>query len=485
MRISKVAIFIVFCFAVTFLTPVAYAAEQLPHPQTYMVHPGQVSKIIKMLDDPKDLIVTYPLKDAVPPEVYRMLTFDIEDAKMVTEEIVGFKSPDLVGNIAPEIKPGKYTYKDVEKSPGLRELFPPEFLSFIKPGGPPLVGSIPEFEIIPTRQLYWYPGICRLTKQNLGKAKLDQSGYIVPLSWQGGIPFPRPSGKFKARHVLYNFEKRSAETFERCVMLNGESMGYDKNLKMDKYNLYTANFIRLMGRSLFPPYGWFDERARKNGEFTAFGNTLFEPRASRGTVILQYSYDDPHKMDPWMIYVPSLRRIRKMAATDTQDPQGDMAYDDRSHLTQKITPKKYPYKFDIIAEREYLLPISWDNSSVWIDSENGLCLRDVQFMRRPCYALQMTQLDNNYIYSKRVLYMDKENFTCTFSANYDQRGQFYRSQFFIWTFMSELGQLVPWGMPTVQHDHIDLHSTFQMQVPLPADFPRISFTIQELIKRGK
>ncbi len=31
-----------------------------------------------------------------------------------------------------------------------------------------------------------------------------------------------------------------------------------------------------------------------------------------GTVVLNHKYDDPNKMDQWMIYAPSLRRIRKM-----------------------------------------------------------------------------------------------------------------------------------------------------------------------------
>ena len=293
----------------------------------------------------------------------------MEEAKKLQEELVGFKSPDLVGKIAPEIKPGKYTYQDLESSPGLKELLPPEFLIHIKPGGPPLVGNIPEFEIVPTRQMYWYTRYGRATKDNLEKTKLDPDGYIVPMTWLGGAPFPRPSGNFKAQQVYYNFEKRT-ENFERCVTLNGESMSFDKNLKMDKRNLYQANFIKLMGRTMFPPYGWLDERAEENGEFSAFDSLVFEPRANRGTVVLQYAYDDPDKPDTSMIYVPSLRRVRKMASTDTQDPQGDMTYDDRSHLTQKITPKKYPYKFDIIAEREYLIPANKETVQ-HIDRQQG------------------------------------------------------------------------------------------------------------------
>ncbi|MBW2144128.1 MAG: hypothetical protein JRG75_07010, partial [Deltaproteobacteria bacterium] len=127
----------------TFLPLAAWGSEALPHPDTYLNHANESYKLKKITDDPTDLIAAYPLKDALPPEIYRLMTFDVEEAKRQTAEILGFKSPELVGNIAPEIKPGKYTYKDVEKSPVLKELFPPEFRSFIKPGGPPLIASIP------------------------------------------------------------------------------------------------------------------------------------------------------------------------------------------------------------------------------------------------------------------------------------------------------------------------------------------------------
>ena len=117
-----------------------------------------------------------------------------------------------------------------------------------------------------------------------------------------------------------------------------------------------------------------------------------------------------------------------MNPTETQEPAGDIAYDYREHMVQKITPNRYPYKFEIIGDREYLLPIQYDQGRAWIDSNNGYALKGVQFMRRPCYVLQMTQLDTNYIYSKRVIYIDRESFRCSFSASYDQEGRLYRSR---------------------------------------------------------
>ena len=133
------------------------------------------------------------------------------------------------------------------------------------------------------------------TKQNLGKTKLDKDGYIVPRSWQGGIPFPKPSGKFKAQQVYYNFEKRS-DAFNKNFFLSMESNGYDRNLNMDKYTRSPWFAIRgLWDAFLFPPYGWFDERAERNGEFSAFAYVNFEPRAMRGMGVLNYHYDDPNK----------------------------------------------------------------------------------------------------------------------------------------------------------------------------------------------
>ena len=186
-----------------------------------------------------------------------------------------------------------------------------------------------------------------------------------------------------------------------------------------------------------------------------------------------------------MVYLPSLRRNRKLNPTDTQDPSGDMTYDDLSLLAQKITPERYPYKFEIIEEREYLMPTGYDTGKVWVDSKNGYALKGVQFTRRPCFTLQMTQLDKNYIYSKRILYIDKETFRSVFSANYDQEGRLYRTQIYVTAFMSDIGQIASYGSHIFQFDHRDLHSSFQMPIPFPASFSRRDFTIEYLINRGK
>ncbi len=481
---NLVKIVLVCCLSAAFLPLAAWAAEEMPSTETYLPSTSEIMKQKASYDDKTNLMVVYHPKDVLGPEVWKFMNFDVEEMKKLTAEILGYTAPDLVGRVAPEIKPGKYSYEDLEKYPGLKELFTPVLLRTVKAGGPPFVCSIMDFEIEPTRQLHWSLPICEITRQNLGKTKLDQDGYIVPRSWQGGVPFPRPSGKFKAQQVYYNMEKRSA-SYDTCYKLTGEGLAFDKSLTIDKYNKYARNIMKLMGRSLFPPFGWFDERAERRGEFQADAVQILEPRANKGLVTMLLRYDDPNKMDPMMMYLPQMRRIRKMSSTDTQDPNGDAAYDDLGFLRQKITPKRFPYKFEIVDEREYLLPISYNKASAWIDKENGYAVRELGLQRRPCYSLRMTQLDPNYIYSKRVYHIDKETWQPAWAEFYDQKGRLYRTYNVTFAYIPECGQSVPHGVPSWQVDYIDTHSSYQVLTEMPANHSRRAFNMENLTRKGK
>jgi len=476
--------FLLVCLSAGFIASSVWAGDQMPDAESYIPDLKDILEKKKSYDDNTDLIQAFHPKDILPPEVWKYMHFDIDKMKKMTAEIVGFTAPERVGKIAPEIKPGQYTYQDLEKYPGLKKLFPPVILRDIKAGGPPISCNFQTFEIAPTVQFHWSLPICEATVKNLGKTKLDKDGYRVALTWEGGVPFPKPSGAFYAQQVYYNFEKRSHQ-FDFSYLLVSESFGFDRNLTLDKYNTISGFWCKMMGRVFIPPFGWLDERAKENGEFKAYSVVIHKPRANRGTITLNYEYDDPFKMDPVMIYVPSLRRIRKMGATDTQDPRGDLTYDDTNFISQKITPKRFPYKFEIIEEREYLLPLSYNTSKAWVDSKSGWAVKDLQFQRRPTYVLQMTQLDPNYTYSKRVYYIDGETYQPVIGEFYDQNGKLWRSYMVPYQFIPECGQLTSYGQPALQKDYIDLHSSFQMLVYTPASWDRRYFTIEHLIKYGK
>jgi hypothetical protein len=441
-----------------------------------------LAKYKKWVDDPAPLNKVLPYSKVLPPDVYAKLIWDIPTMKKAWEEVVGFKAPDIVGKIAPEIKPGKYTYKDMETMPGLKELMIPYYRDHaFKPAGPPWAANFSEFTIIPTQQYFYALPVAEATKKNMGKTKLDQRGYIVDESYEGGLPFPRPSGNFKGQEILYNIVKRyfNSESDDST----GQFKGFNKNLKLDFDGLIEIKTLRLAKRVVIPPLGYLDERARARKEESAVLLSYLAPRDQAGTALQVVTFEEAKKFDAMYLYIGVLRRIRQMSTTDTQDALGgqDVIYDDNRGFSS-LTPTRWPWKVEVIGEREYLVPTTTDGSIYF--SSKGMELRNVEMERRPCWVVKMTQLDKNYVYGHKILYIDKETLLWYLFESYDQKGRLYRTGHEIRTFIPEMGmhaQRVVWD-----RDHVDLHSSVAIPFVTPIYYMgRSDVSLEGMIKKGK
>ncbi len=472
--------FIVFSLSTVTFTSGSALESSLPRPDQLVDHKS-------LYDDPRSM-VSGPLHPSkvLPSEEWAKLVFDKKEMSELWENIVGFKAQDRVGKIAPEVKPGKYTYKDIETNPGLRELMIPQLRdNYIKAGGPPFAGNISEFEIVPTIQHYHSLPVSKQTQKNIGKTKQDEQGYIISSSFEAGIPFPRPSGKYKAQQIIYNNYQRCS-MWDCCYRMMGGADGIDKKLKPDFLALYYLDSIRLSKRSLFEPYGWYDQRAQNIGEERSMMTVMLSPRDVKGFTVLAYNYEAVDKVNQSMSFLPTLRRIKKMSATDTQDPINgqDLIYDDTDGFGQKLNPDRYPYEYKLIAEREYLVPVSIDGTG-YIDTKDGYSYKNLKMMRRPMYVIELIQQDRNYVYSKRIIYIDAESFYSGQLYNYDQKGRLYRSDCKIVSFLPECGMLYGNGAPSLQRDHIDTHATLVQMYAVPVMWERNHFSLRKLMKNAK
>jgi len=477
---KKTKAFIV-CFVVFFLPMILLASPVWS--QEYTITMDQFLKGKTYYDDPRPLYDgDLAWRKILPPEVLSKLSYDEETMKKEWADLIGFKAPDVVGKIAPDIKPGKYTYQDKDKFPGLKELMIPNHYALFKPTGPPLAGSFPEITVVPTTQLYHALPIIRETKKNMGRTKLDDLGYLNDATWVAGFPFPRPEGKFLAQQYIYNWEKQLVMG-ENAWTLH-DARGWNRNLREDTVGNIQQLDLKLSGRVLMPPYGWFDERAKNAGEYTSVFLLYDMPRDMYGNAMTRIAYRDRDTFDSFHLYINSIRRVRKMSATDTQDAMGgtDLIFEDKSGFGQKLSPKRYPYKMEVIADREYLLPVSLD-ASEYIASK-GAELRNVKFQRRPVVVLQLTQSDPNYVYSKRIIYIDKETFNIIAAENFDRKGRLYRT-FTSWYYLEpKCGVYLI--IVALEHDYIDSHSTMLRPYMLLAPWMnRGHQDLGALIKRGK
>jgi len=468
---------LVLFLALLMVKPMVWAGEE------YKVTLEEWAKNKKFFDDPRPFLKELHPKKILPPDVYAKLTYDVEAMKNLWAKVVGFRAPEVVGKIAPEIKPGHYTYKDKEKYPGFKELMTPEYYKRFNPGAPPFAGNFSEIRIVPTRQYYYALPVAEATQKNEGSSKLDDNGILKQGTYVAGFPFPRPSGKLMANQLIYNYLYRYFNYESTCYALS-HSEGFSKSLRRDRHTEGDNYSLRLQGRVTMEPYGWFDERAKKKGEDKSYLVTYTAPRDYVGNVVSWSIYLDPDKFNSLLFYVSALRRVRIMTATDLQQPggTGDIIFADPEMYGQQLSTKIYPYKCEVISEREYLVPIVTDGSEYF--SSEGAEMRNFQFERRPVYVVKMTQLDKNFVYSFRILYIDKETFLIHAIENYDQKGRLYRSAYTLYSFVDEMGMPISSILNLI--DHLDMHSTLTLMFYTPAPWIGRKHTeLQGLFAKGK
>ncbi len=427
---------------------------------------SKLKKMKSFLDDPTPFFeVIENGKALMSAEGWNEALIDVDAAKEQWAEIVGFKAPDVVGKIAPEIKPGKYTIADKDKY-AFDKLMPKVIYDrFSKPSekGKKHGGNFTEFEIVPTRQYFQHPGVSKATKAGRGKSKLDADGYLDYATYEGGYPFAAPSGDQKADQIVYNAlieYQHYPEEYAQQVA----TWGFDKKLNIDFRGAAKWYFMRLGRRVKQAPLGWYDSRTEKKGEKYSYLYIATAPRDLYGNAYLNTKYYSPDKMNNLLLYATFTRRVRKMSSADTQDQAvgTDIAFDDAvMGFDQKYIPNIYPYEVTLLEEREFLLPAySWDGAE-YLDTKSGDMLwQNLKLERRPMYVIEMKQKDPTYIYSKRICYIDKETNIMILQEMYDQKGRLYRSENILHGFWPETATYSYWQ--AWMRDHLDTHSTFDV-----------------------
>jgi hypothetical protein len=418
----------------------------------------EMKKHKNLFDDPRPVLQEFSYKKVLPPGVYAKLVYDPEAMKKAWAEAVGFTAPDVVGKIAPDIQPGAYSYQDKEK---FKELMIPTQYDAFKPGGSPLAGNFPQIKVIPTRQYYWALPIAEATKKST--AKLDAQGYLVPSSYAAGYPFPKPDGPLKAQQVMANWLVRYVQG-ESAYTIQ-ESRGWN-NLREDYNDACSTWYLRLGGRTTIPPLGWFDEGAQKMGEVRVISRLWLAPRENFGNFITVYSYLDTNRDDHYLSYLGMVRigGLSSFSATNDKVPYNDMIYEDIDGFNQKMSPTIYPMKYEVVAEREYLVPAPTLDGARFMASKS-LELQNMEFERRPLYVIQLTELDNRHPYSKRILYIDRETFFLYYVEAFDRQGKLYRSMMLFPSFIPEMGLIMRTGQ--LNRGYQDNHSFYTQQYSIP------------------
>ena len=238
------------------------------------------------------------------------------------------------------------------------------------------------------------------------------------------------------------------------------------------------------------------------------------PQEVYGVVTLEWMYLDPHKWNSLWSYVPELRKVRLLSASNGSEGLFgmDLAHDDPYLFSGKV---QY-FTWKLVGVQEALVPYSLPDPRPLRHAEKGYVLENQQdaltmgwdkqgwkgkawwptnysLVKRPVWVIEATAKDSQYAYSRQVLWIDKDLYIAYYKEAYDRSGQLWRmilnSVSVARTPEGDLSLAQPDFTLAVdeQQNHASVELPFKQGQPLAfgVGLPGYMFTQAEMLRRGK
>jgi len=264
------------------------------------------------------------------------------------------------------------------------------------------------------------------TEKYMGQVKLSPDGLRV-INWTAGQPFPNIdlNDPQVALKIMWNYsygfaatDDLDAENFDADT----GSIGNHHGMTVERHYLID-NIRRLLynGRLYVDP-----KPELPNPDDVRYKESLHpirEPFDLKGVGGTFYRYNEPNRQDDSWLYLPQLRRVRRLSTAQRSDALFGQDSDVDSYYGYSGQIAWMDWKF--LGERTILaamhgthVPVKWQEPEDW-------AFDDVWEPRR-VYVVEGTSKLPQYAYGKRVIFIDKEGWVVTHSDIYDRAGQLWK-----------------------------------------------------------
>ncbi len=258
-------------------------------------------------------------------------------------------------------------------------------------------------------------GMIDATKKYSPLVKMNADGWIENYADLAGVPFPAPKTGLE---LAWNFDFNTHGDSNHYgnagpVITPGQSV--ERSTKTERWELY---YIHRVDVQPLPKY-----EKNKKGIHRGMFQHMFKPPESNNTRFFNLRYIDPEASDDGYMYYAPFRRIRRISVaqrTDTIDGS-DFIYDDEYGWDGHVQRNTYK----LIGRKDLLCSRRTDVSK--FERIPGQAVpNNIVRERINTYVVEIKSKDPNYIYSKRIWYLDPETYLVSWTEIYDDLGKFWK-----------------------------------------------------------
>jgi len=355
----------------------------------------------------------------------------------------GYDGPELVakaraaGQIPAELKPGLIINKDNYKSfPWLSKFMTGPVMDRV---ADPSWYGFKNVRIVPTVSYYYSKEKLQGQYAEKGEFELDYStgalkikncttceaGKVVPEDWgQKSLKFPfapQPKDGLQLAwmYILHNVDSDNLYFNPIEFILQGADGKIERTYTAA---LWWKNF---WGRASYDPVGHVP--GASPDDYQAGAIFFLHPLDVKGLCGVRTRHFDPNTDDSFQVFLPSLKRTRILAGSDTQDPLCagcDILWDDWRAYWTRMDARKFDFKLVgdgfILTQPER--GMVGDGFTVGGDGN----FAEIDMELRPVWILEITDKTGNYVYSKRIEYIDKDWWYMQEQQSFDRQGRMWR-----------------------------------------------------------
>jgi hypothetical protein len=309
--------------------------------------------------------------------------------------------------------------------------------TMISPGVRWCVSRGMQINVVAPQRVELPPPYVEATARHASPVQLGADGLKLE-NYVAGLPFPTidPNDPKVAIKIMWNYEYKPFVTDDldvRNFEADTGNINEDGSLTIERH--YIVDHIRSLyynGRLFVDPK---PELPNTDGfRYKGSLHPIIEPFDLKGVGSLTFRYIAADKQDDTWLYLPQLRRVRRLNSAQRsdalfgQDTDADSYYGYAGHIAWM------DWKF--LGERRILAPfhgahypVEWCPTASFAFCDN--------WEPRDVYVIEGTSKLPQYAYGKRLLFIDKETYLVAYSDISDHQGRLWKVWINDWSFRTQ------------------------------------------------
>ena len=258
-------------------------------------------------------------------------------------------------------------------------------------------------------------GFVAATKKYAPMVKRNPDGTIANYVELAGRPFPEPKDGLE---IAYNYEFNNHGDTCKYRRYSPNINPKSKTERLADQEYTEQFFIHRTEKEPLPII-----TPNEKGIHRAYFLTMYKPPEFLNTRMYSIRYIEATKDDDAYLWYSQFRRIRRMSVSQRTDSidGSDLIYDDEYFWDGQLNRNTYTLK----GKKDLLCSRHTDMKATTRTDGQGM-VNGITVERCNTFVVDVINKDPNYLYSKRVWYVDPETYIILWTEIYDSNGKFWK-----------------------------------------------------------